>query len=163
MSNKEQYLTFFIGREEYAVGILRVREIIEYTDVTRVPGVPAHIRGVINLRGSVVPVVDLGAKFGSEHAVAKRTSCIVIVEIQLDGQMLVAGVLSDSVSQVIDVADDEIEPPPSFGTGVRVDFLTGMGKIDSRLVLILAIDRVLSPIELQQTIEAVDDLAAAAV
>jgi len=158
--SKEQYLTFFIGREEYAVNILRVREIIEYTDVTRVPGVPAHIRGVINLRGSVVPVVDLGAKFGSEHAVLSRTSCIVIVEIRIDGQLLVAGVLADSVSQVIDVGAEEIEPPPPFGTGVRVDFLTGMGKIDSRLVLILAIDRVLSPVELQETIEAVDELAA---
>lgn len=158
--SKEQYLTFYIGREEYAVGILRVREIIEYTDVTRVPGVPAHIRGVINLRGSVVPVVDLGAKFGAEHAVAKRTSCIVIVEIQLEGQMLVAGVLADSVSQVIDISSEEIEPPPPFGTGVRVDFLTGMGKIDSRLVLILAIDRVLSPVEFQETIEAVDETAA---
>ena len=110
--SKEQHLTFFIGREEYAVGILRVREIIEYTDVTRVPGVPAHIRGVINLRGSVVPVVDLGSKFGAEHAVATRTSCIVIVETHLDGQMLVAGVLADSVSQVVDISSDEIEPPP---------------------------------------------------
>jgi purine-binding chemotaxis protein CheW len=161
--SKEQHLTFFIGREEYAVGILRVREIIEYTDVTRVPGVPAHIRGVINLRGSVVPVVDLGAKFGADHAVATRTSCIVIVETQLDGQMLVAGVLADSVSQVIDVSSEEIEPPPPFGTGVRVDFLTGMGKLDGRLVLVLDIDRVLSPVEIQQITEAVDEVAAEAV
>jgi|SRR5947209_744955 len=161
--SKEQHLTFFIGREEYAVGILRVREIIEYTDVTRVPGVPAHIRGVINLRGSVVPVVDLGSKFGAEHAVATRTSCIVIVETHLDGQMLVAGVLADSVSQVVDISSDEIEPPPPFGTGVRVDFLTGMGKLDGRLVLILDIDRVLSPVEMQLITEAVDEVAAEAV
>jgi len=165
--SKEQYLTFFIGREEYAVGILRVREIIEYTEVTRVPGVPAHIRGVINLRGSVVPVVDLSAKFGAEHSVTKRTSCIVIVETHMEGQLLVAGVLADSVSQVIDVSSEEIEPPPPFGTGIRVDFLTGMGKLDGRLVLILDIDRVLSPVEIQQTLlqvnEAADEVAAEAV
>jgi len=161
--SKEQHLTFYIGREEYAVGILRVREIIEYTDVTRVPGVPAHIRGVINLRGSVVPVVDLGAKFGGEHAVATRTSCIVIIETRLDGQLLVAGVLADSVSQVVDISTDEIEPPPPFGTGVRVDFLTGMGKLDGRLVLILDIDRVLSPVEMQLITDAVDEVAAEAV
>ncbi|HEY2828762.1 MAG TPA: chemotaxis protein CheW [Thermoanaerobaculia bacterium] len=161
--SQEQYLTFLIGREEYAVGILRVKEIMEYTDVTRVPGVPAHVRGVINLRGSVVPVVDLAAKFGGSETEPSRTSCIVIVETQIDGAMAVAGMMADAVCEVVHLDMQQIEPPPAFGTGIRVDFLTGMGKLDGRLALILDIDRVLSPVELQQTIEAVDDVAAAAV
>jgi len=161
--NREQYLTFFIRGEEYAVGILRVKEIIEYETVTRVPAVPPHVRGVINLRGAVLPVVDLAAKFGSPETDVTRTTCIVIVETQLRDEIVVAGVMTDAVSEVVDLGADQIEPPPPFGTGVRVDFLIGMGKLDGRLVLILDIDRVLSPVELQQTIEAVDELAAAAV
>ena len=161
--NREQYLTFFIRGEEYAVGILRVKEIIEYEVVTRVPAVPPHVRGVINLRGAVLPVVDLAAKFGSPETDVTRTTCIVIVETQLRDEIVVAGVMTDAVSEVVDLGADQIEPPPPFGTGVRVDFLVGMGKLDGRLVLILDIDRVLSPVELQQTIEAVDELAAAAV
>jgi len=161
--NREQYLTFFIRGEEYAVGILRVKEIIEYETVTRVPAVPPHVRGVINLRGAVLPVVDLAAKFGSPETDVTRTTCIVIVETQLRDEIVVAGVMTDAVSEVVDLGADQIEPPPPFGTGVRVDFLVGMGKLDGRLVLILDIDRVLSPVELQQTIEAVDELAAAAV
>ena len=161
--NREQYLTFFIRGEEYAVGILRVKEIIEYETVTRVPAVPPHVRGVINLRGAVLPVVDLAAKFGSPETDVTRTTCIVIVETQLRDEIVVAGVMTDAVSEVVDLGADQIEPPPPFGTGVRVDFLVGMGKLDGRLVLILDIDRVPSPVELQQTIEAVDELAAAAV
>jgi purine-binding chemotaxis protein CheW len=155
-----QYLTFFIRDEEYAVEILRVKEILEYEHVTRVPTTPAHVRGVINLRGAVLPVVDLAAKFGHEETELTRTACIVVVETQLRDDLITVGLLSTAVSQVVDIADGDIEEPPSFGTGVRVEFLTGMGKLDGRLVLILDIDRVLSPVEIQQTIEAVDDLAA---
>ena len=152
--NQEQYLTFFIRGEEYAVGILRVKEIIEYETVTRVPAVPAHVRGVINLRGALLPVVDLAAKFGAGETAPAKTTCIVVVEIRLRNEVIIAGVIADAVSEVVDLASDQIEPPPAFGTGVRVDFLTGMGKLDGRLVLILDIDRVLSPVEIQQTIEA---------
>ena len=159
--NKEQYLTFFIRGEEYAVGILRVKEIIEFETVTRVPSVPSHVRGVINLRGTLLPVVDLAAKFGGDETVPAKTTCIVVVETRLGGETVVAGVLADAVSEVIDLSTADIEPPPPFGTGVRVDFLTGMGKLEGRLVLILDIDRVLSPVELQQTIEAIDGVAAA--
>jgi purine-binding chemotaxis protein CheW len=155
-----QYLTFFIRDEEYAVEILRVKEILEYEHVTRVPTTPAHVRGVINLRGAVLPVVDLAAKFGHEETELTRTACIVVVETQLRDDLITVGLLATAVSQVVDIADGDIEEPPSFGTGVRVEFLTGMGKLDGRLVLILDIDRVLSPVEIQQTIEAVDDLAA---
>jgi purine-binding chemotaxis protein CheW len=155
-TQREQYLTFFIRGEEYAAGILRVKEIIEYETVTRVPATPGHVRGVINLRGAVLPVIDLAAKFGHGESAPTRTSCIVVVETQLRDEKLVVGLLADSVSEVVDIPAASIEPPPSFGTNVRVDFLIGMGKLDSRLVLVLDLDRVLSPVELQQTIEAVD-------
>jgi len=150
----EQYLTFFIRSEEYAAGILRVREILEYETVTRVPGMPAHVRGVINLRGAVLPVIDLAAKFGHDETTATRTTCIVVIETHHDGELLVVGLLADAVSQVIDLAGEQIEPPPSFGTGVRIDFITGMGKLDGRLVLLLDLDRLLSPVELLEAVDA---------
>jgi purine-binding chemotaxis protein CheW len=149
-----QYLTFFIRDEEYAVDILRVREIIEYERVTHVPTMPAHVRGVINLRGSVLPVIDLATKFGSGDTAPTRTTCIVVVETQLHEELITIGVVASAVSEVVDISDADIEPPPPFGTNVRVDFLTGMGKLDGRLVLILAIDRVLSPVDLLETLDA---------
>ena len=157
-----QYLTFFIRGEEYAVGILRVKEIIEYETVTRVPTTPAHVRGVINLRGAVLPVVDLAAKFGQGSTEPARTTCIVVVETRLDGELLTVGLLADSVSEVVDIADEAIEPPPSFGTNIRVDFLIGMAKLDGRLALALDIDRILSPAEVQQAMEAATETESAA-
>jgi purine-binding chemotaxis protein CheW len=139
-----QYLTFRIAGEEYAIGILRVKEILQYEAVTRVPRTPPWIRGVINLRGSVVPVVDLAVKFGLPESAVSGTTCIVIVEVALDGEQAVMGVMADSVSQVVDLAAADIEPPPAFGTRVRVDFLPGMGKVGKGFVLILDIDKVLS-------------------
>lgn len=150
----DQYLTFFIRTEEYAVEILRVKEIIEFERVTRVPSMPAHVRGVINLRGSVLPVIDLAAKFGHGESVPSRTTCIVVVETQIDGEVLVAGVIADAVSEVIDLPAAQIEPPPPFGTNVRVDFLAGMGKLDGRLVLVLDLDRILTPVEVLEIAEA---------
>jgi len=148
--SNEQYLTFFIRGEEYAVSILRVKEIIEYETVTRVPTTPAHVRGVLNLRGTVLPVIDLAAKFGHGDTEATRTTCVIVAETALGDQMLVVGLLADAVSSVVDIPADAVEPPPSFGTNIRVDFLTGMGKLEGRLVLILDLDRILSPIELEQ-------------
>ena len=147
--DETQYLGFYIAGEEYAIGILGVREILEYDVITKVPGTPPSIRGVINLRGSVVPVVDLAVKFGlPESAVTKRT-CIVVVEAGLDGERTVLGVMADAVSQVIDLAAGDIEPPPTFGTRVHMDYLRGMGKAGKKFILILDIDRVLSASELQ--------------
>ena len=148
--SNEQYLTFFIRGEEYAVSILRVKEIIEYETVTRVPTTPAHVRGVLNLRGTVLPVIDLAAKFGHGDTEATRTTCVIVAETALGDQMLVVGLLADAVSSVVDIPADAVEPPPSFGTNIRVDFLTGMGKLEGRLVLILDLDRILSPLELEQ-------------
>lgn len=153
MSN-EQFLTFFIRGEEYAVGVLRVREIIEWETVTRVPSTPAHVRGVINLRGAVLPVVDLAAKFGHGESVPSRTTCIVVVETHAGEELLTIGLIADSVSEVVDLPAASIEPPPPFGTNVRVDFLIGMGKLDSRLVLVLDVDRVLSPVEIVDALDA---------
>ncbi len=147
--DETQHLAFYIGGEEYAIGILRVKEILEYDTITKVPGTLASIRGVINLRGSVVPVVDLALKFGlPESPVTKRT-CIVVVEVDLDGERTVMGVMADSVSQVIDLEAGDIEPPPAFGTRVHMDYLLGMGKAGKKFILILDIDRVLSASELQ--------------
>jgi purine-binding chemotaxis protein CheW len=152
-----QYLTFFIRGEEYAAPILRVKEIIEYSAVTRVPATPAHVRGVINLRGAVRPVIDLAVKFGHAESAPTRTTCIIVLETRLEGETTVVGILADAVSEVVDIAGDAIEPPPAFGTGIRIDFLAGMGKLDQRLALILDLDRVLSPVELQQTIDAITE------
>lgn len=141
---QSQYLTFQIAGEAYAVGIMQVREIIQYETVTKVPKTPPWIRGVINLRGGVVPVVDLAVKFGLSPTPVKKSTCIVISEVFLGSEQAVIGVLADAVSQVIELGADEIAAPPSFGTAVRADFLLGMGKVGRDLVLMLDIDRVLS-------------------
>ena len=145
---QKQYLTFFLSDEEYAVNIQRVKEIIEYTTVTKVPKVPEWIRGVINLRGSVVPVVDLSVRFGLAERPVTKTTCIVVLEIEQDSERTVMGVIVDAVNQVIDLTPDDIEEPPSFGTRVRLDYLFGMGKLGKKFALILNIDRVLSNSEL---------------
>jgi purine-binding chemotaxis protein CheW len=145
---QQQYLTFFLAEEEYAVGIQRVKEIIEYTAITKVPKVPQWIRGVINLRGNVVPVVDLAVRFGLEERPVTKTTCIVILEVEQDSERTVMGVITDAVNQVIDLTPEDIEEPPAFGTRVRLDYLFGMGKLGKKFALILNIDRVLSTAEL---------------
>jgi purine-binding chemotaxis protein CheW len=145
---QQQYLTFFLADEEYAVNIQRVKEIIEYTTVTKVPKVPRWIRGVINLRGNVVPVVDLAVRFGIEERPVTKTTCIVIVEVEQDSERAVMGVIADAVNQVIDLAPKDIEAPPAFGTRVRLEYLFGMGKLGRKFALLLNIDSVLSNVEL---------------
>ncbi len=140
----EQYLTFLLAGEEYAIDILKVKEIIEYDTVTTVPKTPVWIRGVINLRGSVVPVVDVGLKFGMEERPITRTTCIVIVEGDWTGQHAFMGVMADSVSQVMDLVSGEIREVPEFGTRIRVDYLKGMAHLGKKFVLLLDIDKILS-------------------
>ena len=149
-----QFLTFLLGEESYAVGILRVREIIEYDTVTRVPNMPHSIRGVINLRGAVVPVVDLAVRFGLRDCRVTKRTCVIIVEVEVGDEKLVIGLMADAVSQVIDLPPSDIEPPPGFGTKVRVDFLKGLGKIGNKFVLILDLDRALSNSDLLSVAEA---------
>lgn len=147
-AEQKQYLTFMMAGEEYAIGILQVREIIEYDIVTTVPRTPKWVRGVINLRGAVVPVVDLAVKFGLEQKPVTRTTCIVIVETQFEEQTTIIGVIADSVSQVMDLTADDIQPVPEFGTRVKVDYLLGMAQLAKKFVLLLDVDRVLSTDEL---------------
>jgi purine-binding chemotaxis protein CheW len=144
-----QYLTFHLAGEEYAIGILRVREIIQYEAITRVPTAPPSIRGVINLRGSVVPVVDLAVRFGLASTEVTKWTCIVIAEVEMDGERTVMGVLADSVSQVVDLLPEDIREAPSFGTRARVDHLLGMARMGRKFALILDIDRVLSEEDLR--------------
>ena len=152
----EQYLTFFTAGSEFAIGILKVKEIIEYRAVTSVPNTPAWIHGVTNLRGSVVPVVDLAVKFGLPASTITKFSCIVITEVISEGEMLTLGVLTDSVSQVVDFAEDDIEDPPPFGTPVKIEYLLGMGQMGQKFCLILDIDKVLSTDEILAVAESAE-------
>lgn len=149
----QQYLTFSLAEEMFAVGIKRVREIIEYDSVTTVPMMPTFVKGVINLRGSVVPVIDLSARFGRGTSEVHRRTCIVIVEIEHDGTQQELGVVVDAVSEVLDIPQTEIEPPPAFGAKIRADFISGMGKVNDRFVILLNVDRVLAVEEMAMLTE----------
>jgi purine-binding chemotaxis protein CheW len=148
-----QYLTFRVAGETYAIDILRVREIIEHRPVTRVPMAPSCVRGVINLRGSVVPVVDLALRFGMPETIVNRRTCIVIVEAGSDEAEWVLGITADSVCQVIDLEPDAIARPPAFGTPLPAEYLRGLARTDDRFVLILDVDRALDLDGLRRTVE----------
>ena len=139
-----QYLTFLLSGEMYAVGILNVKEIIEYGQLTEIPMMPAFIRGVINLRGAVVPVIDLAARFGGQQTEVSRRTCIIIIEIGNGEERHDIGIVVDAVSEVLEVSSADIEPAPSFGAKIRADFIDGMGKIGGKFVIILSIQKVLS-------------------
>jgi len=143
-----QYLTFLLHGEMYAIGILHIKEILEYGQLTTVPMMPDFIRGVINLRGSVVPVVDLSARFGDGQSEISKRTCIVIIEVVNDTGSQDIGVVVDSVSEVLEISNGDIEPAPNFGASIRADFIKGMGKIDGDFVIILNVARVLSVDEL---------------
>ena len=144
-----KYLTFVLGDEEYGLQILKVREIIGLMEITSVPQTPVFIKGVINLRGKVIPVIDLRLKFGMEEAEPTEETCIIVVDIA--GAL--TGMLVDTVSEVLDVTVDQIEPPPSFGSSVDNGFILGMGKIKGKVKILLDIDKVLSPEELTMSSE----------
>ena len=143
-ADHQQYLTFVLGGEMYAIAILSVKEIIDYGNLTVVPMMPECIRGVINLRGAVVPVVDLARRFSSGSTEITRRSCIVIVEVETDGEHQDIGVIVDAVSEVLEIGHDQIEPTPAFGAKIRPDFIQGMGKVGGRFVIVLNVNRVLS-------------------
>jgi purine-binding chemotaxis protein CheW len=146
-----QFLTFFVADEEYGVEILRAREIVEFETLTKVPTMPACVRGVINLRGSVVPIVDLTAKLRLPEIVPTRLTCVVILEVGSEGEKDVLGLLVDRIGQVIEFAGDDVQPAPAFGTRIRAEFLAGMGRTGSKFVLLLNVDRLLTPEELLDT------------
>jgi purine-binding chemotaxis protein CheW len=139
-----QYLTFTLAGETYAIGILGIKEIIEYRELTEVPMMPACLRGVINLRGAVVPVVDPLARFGKPSSAVGKRSCIVIVEVQQDERHQIVGVVVDAVSEVLDIPGSDMEPAPSFGARVRSEFIAGMGKVRGKFVIVLDADRMLA-------------------
>lgn len=147
-SNIHQFLTFRLGNETYAFDILNIKEIIAYGNITVVPMVPDFIAGVINLRGSVVPVIDLASRFGKTNAdITKRTS-ILIMEMHDDDTEIELGVIVHYVNEVVEIEDQNIEPAPSFGTTISTDYIAGMGKIDDKFLILLEIQRVLSIDEL---------------
>src|SRR5580693_5677628 len=144
ITDTRQYLTFKLGDEVFATDVAKVREVLDFTNITKIPRTPDFMSGVINLRGNVVPVVDLRLCFEMSKTEITVNTCIVVVEMQLDGESTVIGALADSVEEVIDLEPDQIEPAPKIGTQIRTDFIKGMGKRDSLFIMILDIDRVFS-------------------
>jgi purine-binding chemotaxis protein CheW len=149
LTQQKQYLTFLLAREMFSIDILRIKEIIWYTGLTEVPMMPACIRGVINLRGAVVPVMDLAARFGKPSTPNTKSTCIVIIETGEPGahEHQSMGVVVDAVQAVLEIPDAEIEPPPTFGAKIRSDFIEGIGKVNGKFVIVLNVNSVLSPEE----------------
>ncbi|QWV98499.1 chemotaxis protein CheW [Geomonas nitrogeniifigens] len=148
-----QYLTFKLEDELFALDIGKVREVLDFTSITKVPQTPDYMRGVINLRGSVVPVVDLRLKFGMAMAEQTVNTCVIIVEVELEGEKVVMGAMADAVQEVMDLEPDQIEPPPRIGTKLNTDFIKGMGKHNEQFIIILDIDKVFTGSELEMVQE----------
>ena len=146
----EKYMTFKLGAEEYGLEILKVRELIGLLEITRVPRTPEFIRGVINLRGKVIPVVDLRVKFGMEAALATSQSVIIVVQLGTTAAGLTMGILVDEVVEVRAIAGEDVEPPPNFQTQAAADFILGIGKAEKRIIFLLDIDRVLTAPEVSR-------------
>lgn len=144
-----QYLTFKLADETFALDVAKVREILEESSITKVPQTPDFMRGVINLRGSVVPVIDLRLKFGMSAAEKTVNTCIIVAEVQLDNETVVLGALADSVQEVVEMEPQQIEAAPHIGTKLNTDFIKGMGKKDGHFVMILDIDKVFTTDELE--------------
>ena len=142
--DQNQFLTFVLGKETLAIGILSIKEIIEYGQPTEVPMMPEFIRGVINLRGAVVPVLDLAARLSKTSAPVTKKTCIVIIEAEVAGERQVIGIIVDAVNEVLEIATGEIESAPTFGTSIRTDYIAGLGKVNGRFVIILEVNRILS-------------------
>lgn len=139
-----KYLTFKVGGELFGTEIDNINEIIEYSDMTRVPLTPPHIRGVSNLRGNVVPIIDLAVRLGKEKVEPTKRTCIIIVEMDDDGEKMDIGFVVDEVDEVLDIHEEAIEPAPQFGAEISSDYINGMGKIDGKFVILLLLNEVLS-------------------
>lgn len=153
ITETRQYLTFNLGEESFALDVAHVREILEFTGVTKVPRTPEFMRGVINLRGSVVPVMDMRLKFNLSETEKTVNTCVIVVEVLLDGETMVIGALVDSVQEVFELEPSQIEPAPKIGIQVDTGFIKGMGKRDDRFIIILDIDKVFSSTELSASRE----------
>ena len=144
MDKEGKYLTFALAHEEYGLEILKVREIIGYIEVTAIPQTPHYVRGVINLRGQVIPVMDLRAKFGMETTEVTEQTCIIVVEIAQAGRTFNTGIIVDRVQEVLDIGGEDIEEAPQFGAAVCTDFILGMAKVGESVKILLDIDKVLA-------------------
>ena len=159
----QQYLTFVLAGEVFAMGILAIKEIIEYAELTEVPMMPEYVRGVINLRGAVVPVIDLSVRFGKPSSPVTKRTCIVIIEVETHNERHVLGVVVDAVNAVLDIPASEVEPPPAFGASIRTDFIRGMGKVSGKFVILLDVNHVLAADEMDVLVVAQPAAAGAAV
>ena len=148
ITQTSQYLTFILDQEIYAMDITQVREVLDFTKITKVPRMPDFIKGVINLRGGVVPVVDLRLKFGMSQAQKTVDTCIIIIEINIQETQTLLGIMADSVQEVMSMEPDQIEPAPKIGTRLKTEFIKGMGKKNDEFIIILDSDKVFSTDEL---------------
>jgi purine-binding chemotaxis protein CheW len=159
ITETRQYLTFKLSDEVFAVDVARVREILEFTSITKVPQTPDYMSGVINLRGSVVPVMDMHLKYGMPPAERTVNTCIVVMEVNPEGETIVLGALADSVQEVVELESAQIEPAPKIGTRINTDFIAGMGKHNDHFIIILNIDKVFNNAELEMTGEVMREAA----
>lgn len=143
-----QYLMFTLNEELFAIDVSQVREVQDYSDITKIPGTPDYLRGVINLRGGLVPVIDLHLKFGMEKREKKSSTCIIVMEIGMDDEKVVIGALADTVQEVYEIEPDQIEPVPRLGTKFKTEFLQGLGKRKNKFIMILNIEKIFSSEEL---------------
>jgi purine-binding chemotaxis protein CheW len=143
-AESRQYLTFRLARETFAVDVAKVREILDFVAITKVPQTPEFMRGVINLRGSVVPVVDMKLKFGMEPTEKTVNTCIIVLEVIIENETTIVGALADSVQEVVELEPSQIEPPPRIGMKLNIDFIKGMGKLNDEFVIILDTDKIFS-------------------
>ena len=146
----DQYLTFKLGDEMFGVDVSKAREVLDFAEVTRVPQTPDYMIGVINLRGSVVPVINLRQKFGMEHVEKTIDTCIIVMEIEINGDFVIIGTMADAVQEVLDLDESRIEPPPRLGTKLNTEFIRGMGNLEGDFIIILDIDRVFTAEELAE-------------
>lgn len=147
-ASTQQYVTFSLGDELFGVEVSRTREILSLTPVTKVPQTPEYLLGVINLRGQVVPVVDMRLKLGLSAGADTEDTCIIVVDVQVDGEVITVGALADAVREVSEIHADQIEPPPRLGTRLNTEFIKGMGKVDEQFLILLEIDRIFNSDEI---------------
>lgn len=150
-----QYLTFLLGSEVFGIGILHIKEIKEFSNITPIPMMPNFVQGVMNLRGNVVPIIDLHVRFGRSKTTITKKTCIIIVEVQHEGELLDIGILVDSVNEVVDIPGKSVEPAPVFGAKIRIDFIHGIGKIENNFIILLNINKALSVEELSSIEESI--------
>ena len=157
--SSQQYVTFSLGEELFGVEVSRTREILSLTPVTSVPQTPEYLLGVINLRGQVVPVVDMRLKLGLSAGADTEDTCIIVVDVQVDGEVITVGALADAVREVMDIRSDQIEPPPRLGTRLKTEFINGMGKVDEQFMILLNIDKIFNSDEFAWVQDAADTAA----